>query len=474
MSDRNTMKLLIFLTFFLILSSCGSKYSKKGIPPTEKGEVDLKDWDFKKNGPLELDGSWALYWKRFIPLKDVLNNKLPDQRPLYLKGSSLWDKNLKLPGTSYGTLIIKIKNLKQTEKLRIYFHVLATSSETFITDGNKTIHLKSGVISKNKENNIPQGLRFDRDISLMGKDLTIVIHIANFHYRAGGFYWAPKIYHKESHFSLLAQETTIVFFVIGAFFIVAVYHLAIFTQRRKDYSSLFLGLFCLVALSRFFSFGHYSFIFSPEPNLLFFILEKKFEYLSMIYFFPCLFEYLFLILNVKDKISLTVKKIFLYISLALSLLPLLLSPLYFTEFFVLISFQIVVFCYLILLMFFVIREVIKKTPSALTFLYSILLGAFGIIYDILVGLTILTPPEISPFTGIIFIFIQSHIVASNFGEDFQKVEKLTNQLNEEVDRKTGQIKDQNKSFLLLLSNLNQGFLIFNGEGRNFNVNSYSY
>ena len=464
MTDRFTMKLLIFLTFFLLLSSCGSKYTKKALPLTEKGEVDLKDWDFIKNGPLELDGSWALYWKHFIPLKDVLSNKLPDQRPLYLKGSSLWDKNLKLPGTSYGTLIMKIKNLKQTEKLRIYFHVLATSSETFITDGKKTIHLKSGVISKNKENNIPQGLRFDRDISLMGKDLTIVIHLANYHYRAGGFYWAPKIYHKESHFSLLSQETTIVFFVMGSFFIVAVYHLAIFTQRRKDYSSLFLGLFCLVALSRFFSFGHYSFIFSPEPNLLFFILEKKFEYLSMIYVFPCLFEYLFLILKIKDKISLTVKKIFLYISLTLSLLPLLLSPLYFTEFFVLISFQAVVFCYLILLMFFVIREVIKKTPSALTFLYSILLGAFGIIYDILVGLTILTPPEISPFTGIIFIFIQSHIVASNFGEDFQKVEKLTNKLNEEVDRKTGQIKDQNKSFLLLLSNLNQGFLIFNREG----------
>ena len=99
-------------------------------------------------------------------------------------------------------------------------------------------------------------------------------------------------------------------------------------------------------------------------------------------------------------------------------------------------------------MFFVIREVIKKTPNALTFLYSILLGAFGIVYDILVGLTILNPPEIAPFTGIIFIFIQSHIVASNFGEDFQKVEKLTNQLNEEVDRKTGQIKDQNKRKML--------------------------
>ncbi len=431
----------------------------------EKGEVDLKEWDFKKDGPLELDGSWALYWKRFIPLKDVLNNKLPDQKPFYLKGSSLWDKSLKLPGASYGTLIMKVKNLKQTEKLRIYFHVLATSSETFITDGKKTIHLKSGIIAKNKEDNTPQGLRFDRNISLMGKDLTIVIHLANFHYRAGGFFWAPKIYHKEGHFSLLWQETTVVFFVMGAFFIVAVYHLAIFTQRRKDYSSLFLGLFCLVALSRFFSFGHYSFIFSPTPNLFFFILEKKFEYLSMIYFFPCLFEYLFLILKIKDKTSLVIKKVFLYISVALSLIPLLLSPLYFTNFYVLISFQMVVFGYLLLLMFFVIRGVIKKTPSALTFLYSILLGTFGIIYDILVGLTILNPPEIAPFTGLIFIFIQSHIVASNFGEDFQKVEKLTNQLNEEVDRKTGQIKDQNKSFLLLLSNLNQGFLIFNSEGK---------
>ena len=259
----------------------------------EKGEADLKEWDFKKDEPLELDGSWVLYWKHFIPLKDVLNKKLPNQNPLYLKGSSLWDKNLNLPGSSYGTLIMKLKNLKQTGKLRIYFQYLATSSEIFITDSKKTIQLKTGIIGKNKEESTPQGIRFDRDISLMGRDLTIVIHLANFHFRAGGFLGAPKIYHEEGYFSLLSQEMAVVFFVMGAFFILAVYHLAIFSRRRKDYSSLFLGLFCLVALSRFFSFGHYSFIFSPNPNLFFFILEKKFEYLSMIYLFPCLFEYPF-------------------------------------------------------------------------------------------------------------------------------------------------------------------------------------
>ncbi len=46
-----------------------------------------------------------------------------------------------------------------------------------------------------------------------------------------------------------------------------------------------------------------------------------------------------------------------------------------------------------------------------------------------------------------FIFIQSYIVSSNFGDAFKKIEKLTNKLNEEVDKKKNQIKEQNKNFL---------------------------
>ena len=63
----------------------------------------------------------------------------------------------------------------------------------------------------------------------------------------------------------------------------------------------------------------------------------------------------------------------------------------------------------------------------------------------------------------VFIFIQSNIVASNFGEDFKKVEKLTNQLNEEVDRKTGQIKDQ-KRLPSPLVQFKSRALIFNKNG----------
>ncbi len=459
------MKLFIFIGLILLFSSCGPKYSKKTPPSMKLGEMNLKSWDFKTNGPLDLDGEWLFYWNNFVSVKDVLENKLPKEKPHILKGTGeLWDSQLNLPGEGYGTLIFRIKNLQKLNKLRIYFHQFGTAAEIFISDGKNTIKMKSGQISTKKETAIPQGLTFDKSLAFMEKNVVIVVHISNYYYRAGGFWGPPKIYYNDDHFSMLGTETILEFFVLGSFFIVAVYHLAIFTQRRKDFSSLFLGLFCLTAFFRFFSVASYSFIFTSKPSLIIFTLEKKLEYLSMLFSMIFLFEYLFLILKIQDRISQLIKKYLLYVSLVLSLFPLILSPSYFTHKLILNSILMIVLLYSVLLIFFVVREVIKKTPNSMTFFLSIQLASFGLFYDILIGFAILYPPEILPLMAMVFIFIQSNIVASNFGEDFKKVERLTNKLNEEVDRKTGQIKDQNKDFLLLLSNLNQGFLTFNQNG----------
>ena len=114
-ADKKSMKLFIFLSLILLLSSCGPKYTKEALPlPWKKVKSILKlglqnEWSFR------IDGEWLFYWKHFVPIKDVLENKLPKEKHSYIKRGELWDSQLNLPGEGYGTLIMKIKNLKKLE-----------------------------------------------------------------------------------------------------------------------------------------------------------------------------------------------------------------------------------------------------------------------------------------------------------------------------------------------------------------------
>lgn len=57
--------LLITVGALASASHCGNSGSKK-IPKAEKGVIDLRDWDFEKDGVLKLDGEWEFYWNRFL------------------------------------------------------------------------------------------------------------------------------------------------------------------------------------------------------------------------------------------------------------------------------------------------------------------------------------------------------------------------------------------------------------------------
>ena len=59
------MRIFVFI-FFLALTSCGPKSGDTVIPKAVNGILDLSNWDFKKNGPIQLKGEWLFFWNHFI------------------------------------------------------------------------------------------------------------------------------------------------------------------------------------------------------------------------------------------------------------------------------------------------------------------------------------------------------------------------------------------------------------------------
>ena len=55
----NVTGILLFSVY--LFSGCQS--AEKKIPEVEKGVIDLREWDFKQNGTIDLDGEWLFFWK---------------------------------------------------------------------------------------------------------------------------------------------------------------------------------------------------------------------------------------------------------------------------------------------------------------------------------------------------------------------------------------------------------------------------
>jgi two-component system sensor histidine kinase ChiS len=56
---------LFFLCSFL-LPSCNTGPSEKKQPRIESGILDLRNWDFKKDGIVNLNGNWEFYWEKLL------------------------------------------------------------------------------------------------------------------------------------------------------------------------------------------------------------------------------------------------------------------------------------------------------------------------------------------------------------------------------------------------------------------------
>src|SRR6185295_16603145 len=71
---------IIFISLLLLLQilllDCKPKNSKVA-PKVIDGVLDLKNWDFKKDGVIDLTGEWDFYWKSFLSSEDFKSEKKP-------------------------------------------------------------------------------------------------------------------------------------------------------------------------------------------------------------------------------------------------------------------------------------------------------------------------------------------------------------------------------------------------------------
>ncbi|MCG8571264.1 MAG: ATP-binding protein [Spirochaetes bacterium] len=416
-------------------------------PTAEKGKLLLKNWNFEKNGPVNLDGDWEFYWNALYFPKDFQNSTI-QKEPYFYQSRKPWNNlvinNNQLTEDGYATFRLTVE---LPEKDKIYSFYTTNQDSAYKLWINGEVLAENGRVGKNKENHLPQRLPLIFQHYAQSTTLEMVIQISNFSHRMGGLVNLIKMGDHQQILSMYNKHISYALFLFGCLFIISLYHLGLFLLRRNDFSTLFFSIFCLLIGIRILFSGDYL-IFQFIPNFPW-VLGVKIPYLT--FYLAVLFFVLFFYSLFSSDIPVLLLRIVIFISTAISIITSVFSVKvmnYILNFYKI--YTVTISCFIT---FFLIVIILKKQENsknqkqdAIVLTCGLMMFFMTGIYDFAADSHLINGLEISPITPfgvLLFIFTQSFLLSLRFSRAFNKLDDLSMNLEKKVSQRTAELKDAN-------------------------------
>ncbi len=455
---RYISKIILLITLSLNLSCSKQKIEKI---TAKKGEMDLRTWNFERDGIIKLDGEWEFYHEEFLdPFEykqrissDVLNiNSLKN----FIQVPGVWNdleyknevknsngkqgelKTIKINGSTYGSyrLILKM-NPKVNYVIKVPDQ--GTAFKLFI-DGKLT--LKNGEVGKSPENSIPSRENRIIKINTHSENIEILFHVSNFNYNVGGLWSSIFVGGYDDVYDYRDLHLFQDIFLSGLLAIMGFYHIGLYSLRTKERSALYFGLFCLFQSVRSLLINENALYSIVNIN---FNLGITIEYLTFYLGIPVFGMYLRNIFPREDNRKFS--SLLFGVSYFFSLLVLLLPVIYFTK--TLITMQIVLLLAILNTIFIIIKSIRKKREGSMIFLLGFTIFSLIMVNDVLHNRYYIETGYFTPLGFSIFIFSQSYLLSVRFSNAFKREEELSMNLELKVLDRTFQLESANKELQLL-------------------------
>ncbi|RBP63873.1 diguanylate cyclase (GGDEF)-like protein [Alkalibaculum bacchi] len=233
----------------------------------ESGVMDLTRVKLE-NSVVRLDGQWEFFWNQLIA-PGKAETKSSNE---YIQIPSSWNKykgNEDQSGYGYATYrlqFITAENIKLGLKIPRMF----TAYKLWV---NGELIAIAGKVGENREimtpQYIPQLALFE---SSQGVN-EILIQVSNFHHRSGGMPKSINLGGEKQIIKLRDKSLAAELIIFGSLIYIGAYHLALFLFRKKNTSSLYFGLFCLLVGMRTLLVGERFFMYL-FPNFSWEIAHK--------------------------------------------------------------------------------------------------------------------------------------------------------------------------------------------------------
>jgi len=163
-------------------------------PVAVKGVLDLREYKPGDRIKVNLNGEWEFYWNRFLYPSDFTTSEKRPQPDIYGKVPAYWTSySGEIPVNKYGYAAYRLVILLPENTETSYAFDIPVFDSSFELWVNDSLLYSNGKPGTTSETTIPEyrpGLRVYNSSS---DTLSILINVANFHHRRGGF-WQTMVF----------------------------------------------------------------------------------------------------------------------------------------------------------------------------------------------------------------------------------------------------------------------------------------
>ncbi|MEM7179358.1 MAG: adenylate/guanylate cyclase domain-containing protein [Spirochaetota bacterium] len=436
----NLYILILFLTCLFLLPSCKPSQARKKQPKITKGILDMKGWDFEKDGPVTLAGEWKFYWHTFLSPR----GETPASPLQYTAIPSKWNgitvNGKPIGGQGFGTYQLRIllpETSNHSESLDLGFKLdtIGTSYALYI---NGELLVKIGEVGENQEDAKPAFSPVVLPLKRKAGVLEILCHVSNFEHARGGL-WGEitvgplAVLSQQRENNLLTE-----IFLCGALLLIGAYHLGLYALRRNNTSPLYFALFCFFLVLRTLLTGE-MYIYQLIPNIPW-EFGQRIEYLTLYLSIPVFLKFLASIFP--EEVSKRLQKFLIIPSSILSSIVLLFPPIWFTR--TLIIMEIIIVLTIFIVIYTLALSLYRKRQGAFAFFIGWCIFCLIIINDLLYTNNIIATGHYSPFGFLIFVFSQAFFLSIRSSQAFLDVEELSENLEKKVAERTLALQEATK------------------------------
>jgi hypothetical protein len=404
------LALVLILSFLVIFIACRHDTTRRTPPRAVKGVLDLTDWDFKKNGSVDLSGEYEFYWSQHLSPSDFLKTPPPEKTgfinvPGYWKDDTFNGK--RFPGKGYVTYRLNIRLNEQKESLALRSLEISTAYNIYV-NGQKVGAL--GIPGNNLETTVPRHFPQIINFELKTNQMEIIFHVSNFHHRRGGLWEIIQLGREKDIRKAEQKKLSFDLFLCGSILIMTLYHLGLFIVRKKDRSSLYFSIFCfLIALRLLTTGGRYLVLLFPNIS---YEVMVKLEYLSFYLAFPA---FALFMQSIFQKFSKRILHLIALLGIAFSCIVLFTPARFFSH--TLNVYEITTFISLIYGLYVIFASLTKMRIEAFVFLLGFSILLITVINDMLHVERLIQTGFFVPFGLFAFILSQAFLLSYRFSQN---------------------------------------------------------
>lgn len=242
---RAALRILFLLFGLAALTGCAAPQPPRAVD----GVLDLRGWDFARDGPVRLVGEWAFYWRQFPTSQELAGpSPSPPSGLVWVPGPWNHVQVEGEPAGSFGYATYRLRVLVDPATLpdaaaAIRMPPPTNTAHVLYVNGQRVGG--AGQVGLTAETTRAAYMPYMAVFPRPEGELEILLYVSNFEHANGGVTEAPRFGPYPQVLDQFQMEGGRNLFLVGAIFIMGVYHLILFSLRRRERAYLYFGLFCL-------------------------------------------------------------------------------------------------------------------------------------------------------------------------------------------------------------------------------------